>query len=527
MKVYVKPGNIVRSLTIGHSEVAMHMRVAGTQMDVLVVPSGAWGAMAQLLRPDGSEFSFPITLGEAGLYQDSGGIYFNTEQNPGAYVESRGRKPVVKTEQSIEAVTGSLMDTFGAAWDALSVDEKVALAEDVYAMARDEDMISVDAVKEFVRRIGGTQNLMGYLRTIMAGLGRREHRAFESQSRTLAQKMRGFMEAHAKAQARQQGYRIEYLSAGTRVWVKPTGSGVRDSYPAANWITNAKQVTLLEDAPNEGTLDVIDVRLDDGSEESIYDFNIECAVDVFLNLAAVRVQQRESLKHEEFEVGDTVKFHGTPVEVVAVGVEGGEKVRVKFPDGHTGNVFPDALTEDLKHEQDFDGRDPLAAAAARGEIVGKTKEDLEAAIVPLGGRVWSDETYGPKSMIYVNWGSPEGRASGEIALRRQGFVIHSYDVPEISEIQVDWFPGRHWDEQRLKHEGEPWGGPEYWDWESFERWLIDQVFDWAKAGMSPDEIYRKVKTEPAPIGPGVLGDLIDDSGLRDIILMQSGEEVTV
>jgi len=419
MKVYVKIGNIVRNKTMPASEVMMHMGIVGQQFDVLIKP-GAWGAAAQLLRPDGSAKSAAVLMGEAGFYQDSAGeriygpgmsYYFNTEQNPEAYVESRGLQKPVKTEQSYEAITGSLMDTFGPAWDALSVDEKVALAEDVYAMARDEDLLSVDAVKEFVRRIGGTQNFAGYVRTLMAKPGRRESRAFENKRRTPAQQIRGFMEAHAKAQARQQGYKIEYLSAGTRVLVTPTGEGSKSSYPAANWITGPTKVTLLEDAPNEGTLDVLDVRLDDGREESIYDFNIESVVseslkhegysewvramvgvgvrlddaeqvagglpspsddlgyfasEVRYNLtelgypddvasrAASEVVETtygdvpswmgDSLRHEEFEVGDKAKFQGEPVEVVQVGVEGGSKVRVRFKDGTVGNVFPDALT---------------------------------------------------------------------------------------------------------------------------------------------------------------------------------------
>lgn len=69
---YVKVGETVK-MEITYSEVAMHMRVAGKVMDVKLVSEN----MAQLLRPDGSDFSFPITSGEAGFYRDERGIYFH------------------------------------------------------------------------------------------------------------------------------------------------------------------------------------------------------------------------------------------------------------------------------------------------------------------------------------------------------------------------------------------------------------------------------------------------------------------
>jgi len=64
---------------------------------------------------------------------------------------------------------------------------------------------------------------------------------------------------------------------GTIVRVRITASGLRRSYPAANWLTGERSVTLLEDAPGEGTLDVLDVSTVINGErvtESIYDFNI-------------------------------------------------------------------------------------------------------------------------------------------------------------------------------------------------------------------------------------------------------------
>lgn len=60
-----RPGDRLR-LELPHSEVCMHMRVAGRVMDVRLTEGEH--PMAQLLNEDGSEFSFPITTGEAGIY---------------------------------------------------------------------------------------------------------------------------------------------------------------------------------------------------------------------------------------------------------------------------------------------------------------------------------------------------------------------------------------------------------------------------------------------------------------------------
>ena len=61
---------------------------------------------------------------------------------------------------------------------------------------------------------------------------------------------------------------------GTTVVVKPTASYLKKTYPAANWIQHETKVKLLDYAPHENTLDVVDVKLPNGKEESIYDFNI-------------------------------------------------------------------------------------------------------------------------------------------------------------------------------------------------------------------------------------------------------------
>jgi hypothetical protein len=55
--------NGLQRVTLPHSEVCMHMRVAGKPMWVEPLPNG----MAQLYDESGSPFSFPITRGEAGI----------------------------------------------------------------------------------------------------------------------------------------------------------------------------------------------------------------------------------------------------------------------------------------------------------------------------------------------------------------------------------------------------------------------------------------------------------------------------
>jgi hypothetical protein len=55
---------MVALLLIPHSEVAMHMRVAGTVMRGQLLDNH----MVQLYADDGRPFSFPIGAGEAGWY---------------------------------------------------------------------------------------------------------------------------------------------------------------------------------------------------------------------------------------------------------------------------------------------------------------------------------------------------------------------------------------------------------------------------------------------------------------------------
>jgi len=69
-------------------------------------------------------------------------------------------------------------------------------------------------------------------------------------------------------------HKIKGLRKGTKILIEPTGMGLKKSYPATNWLKKKMVVELMEYAPHQGTLDVVDVRLPTGKTESIYDFNI-------------------------------------------------------------------------------------------------------------------------------------------------------------------------------------------------------------------------------------------------------------
>jgi hypothetical protein len=68
------------------SEVACHLGVAGQALDFELTPGPH--PMVQLLRPDGSHLSFPITCGEAGVFGSATGqrYYYPTtaEAAPGS-----------------------------------------------------------------------------------------------------------------------------------------------------------------------------------------------------------------------------------------------------------------------------------------------------------------------------------------------------------------------------------------------------------------------------------------------------------
>lgn len=72
-KRYVRTGEHF-TLTVGHSEVACHLRVNGQRMAAQLLTDG----MVQLHDEHGP-VSFPISAGEAGLYRDDRGYYTHEE----------------------------------------------------------------------------------------------------------------------------------------------------------------------------------------------------------------------------------------------------------------------------------------------------------------------------------------------------------------------------------------------------------------------------------------------------------------
>jgi hypothetical protein len=74
MRQPVVPGQKVE-VELPHSEVCMHMRCAGKRAFVEV--SDSRFPSAQIFRKDGTKFSSPVLLGEAGVYQTDDGMYIN------------------------------------------------------------------------------------------------------------------------------------------------------------------------------------------------------------------------------------------------------------------------------------------------------------------------------------------------------------------------------------------------------------------------------------------------------------------
>src|SRR5438309_528067 len=74
-RAYLQASDVVR-VRLPYSEVCMHMRVAGKPMNVQIVQQGDAITVAQLLNDDGSRFSSPILLGEAGILTDALGHHY-------------------------------------------------------------------------------------------------------------------------------------------------------------------------------------------------------------------------------------------------------------------------------------------------------------------------------------------------------------------------------------------------------------------------------------------------------------------
>ena len=59
--------------TMPHSEVCLHMGIAGKEMLFEVLEAGT--PLVQLYDAEGRQFSFPVLLGEAGVYADGPDLY--------------------------------------------------------------------------------------------------------------------------------------------------------------------------------------------------------------------------------------------------------------------------------------------------------------------------------------------------------------------------------------------------------------------------------------------------------------------
>ena len=107
----IRPGDRVR-LELPYSEVCMHMRVAGRVMDVRMT-EGRY-PMAQLLNADSSEFSFPITTGEAGIFGDvDRGFYCYPEKDvPSPATPRLADESNLLADELSEAVGDPLLDPY-------------------------------------------------------------------------------------------------------------------------------------------------------------------------------------------------------------------------------------------------------------------------------------------------------------------------------------------------------------------------------------------------------------------------------
>lgn len=71
VRFYIRPGDFVEKI-MPYSEVCMHMKIAGKRMRVQLLPNGR---SVQLYSSNGKPSSFPITTGEAGIFEENGNFY--------------------------------------------------------------------------------------------------------------------------------------------------------------------------------------------------------------------------------------------------------------------------------------------------------------------------------------------------------------------------------------------------------------------------------------------------------------------
>jgi hypothetical protein len=75
--VEIVPGRM-SAITVGYSEVASHLGVAGTQMNVVLLFRTGHTPMVQLYDESGRPVSFPVLAGEAGVYYRHDGTFYAT-----------------------------------------------------------------------------------------------------------------------------------------------------------------------------------------------------------------------------------------------------------------------------------------------------------------------------------------------------------------------------------------------------------------------------------------------------------------
>jgi hypothetical protein len=95
------------AIELPFSEVCMHLRVAGTRMRARLEPN----QMVQLLQPDGSPFSFPITAGEAGLEIDGRGAWLASDDEGHWSVPDRAADTAVDDQPDPRRLLDSLSES--------------------------------------------------------------------------------------------------------------------------------------------------------------------------------------------------------------------------------------------------------------------------------------------------------------------------------------------------------------------------------------------------------------------------------
>lgn len=96
VRQYVSVGDTV-TVELPYSEVCMHMRVAGRQLQVELQPARYFNGepapgspVAQILSESGRPFSFPVLYGEAGFYRDESGRFYTYLPAPSRHLRLVG-----------------------------------------------------------------------------------------------------------------------------------------------------------------------------------------------------------------------------------------------------------------------------------------------------------------------------------------------------------------------------------------------------------------------------------------------------